>query len=121
MHEGAFIFRASELGHSRASVAHPSLVIAPAYREYAATDLRPLRPAAAVMTLYEASCSQPRWKLAGLDFVIGLATSVPCFELTYSNMHDAARAIEKAFSEVCASESSVASTQAQSRKMGASH
>ena len=69
-------------------------------RKGEAENLRPLRPAAAVMALYEASCSQPRWKEAGLDFVIDLATSVACFELTYSNMHAAAAAIEKTFSEV---------------------
>ncbi len=120
LEEGAYIFRASALGLSRTSEARPSLIVAPTYRECAAVDLRPLRPAAAVMGLYEASCSQPRWKVAGLDFLIELATSVPCFELTYSNMYDAARAIEKTFTEVCASETIATLSRGRSADQGES-
>jgi hypothetical protein len=102
--EGGYVLRASVLGLSRASIARPFLVVSPEYQETASADLRPVRPAAAVMALYEASCSQQRWKGAGLDFVIDLATRIPCFELAYSNMHDAARLIENKFAELCAAE-----------------
>jgi len=102
--DGAYILRAGALGLSRASSARTALVVLPTYQGRAPTELRALRPAAAVMALYQASCSQPRWKLAGLDFVIDLATRVPCFELTYSDMHEAARAIDGTFRDVCARE-----------------
>ena len=36
------------------------------------------------MALFEVSCSQPRWEVAGLDFLIDFATSVSCFELVES-------------------------------------
>ena len=100
----AQIFLAETLGLSRASTARPALVVLPTYREDGPTRLHRLRPAAAVVALFEASCSQRRWKVAGLDLLIELATSVPCFELRYSDMHDAAAAIEKTFTEFCYSE-----------------
>ncbi len=103
--EDAYILQTSSLGLSRTSTARLSLVVFPTYSEHAATDLQAIRPAAAAMALYEASCSQARWKVAGLDFVIDLAKSIPCFELTYSNMHDAAREIANTLAAVCASKS----------------
>lgn len=98
------MLRACSLQLTRGMRARPSLVVLPRYRASVETDLRPLRKSDAVVALYEASCSQRRWKVAGLDYVIDLAERLPCFRLTYSNMRDAAQRIDQTVVELCGSE-----------------
>ena len=92
------IVSAAELGARRANGApSPALVICPEFRNDAPTHLERLRAGPAVMALMESSCSQPRFKVKGLDFVIDLARRTPCYRLTYSNAREAAGTIKDLF------------------------
>lgn len=77
--------------------AEPSLIIAPRFHKDEPTRLERLRPGPAVLALMEASCSQRRFKVAGLDLVIDLARRVPCFRLYFSDLATAIDKIGRAF------------------------
>jgi hypothetical protein len=67
----------------------------------APTVLDRLQAGPAVISLMQSSCSQSRFKVAGLDLVIDLAQRVRCFELVFSDLGEALDRIETAFAEAC--------------------
>jgi hypothetical protein len=90
--------RANELGLDRAeSGAVLSLIVIPRFEPGSTTDMRRLEAGPAVLALMQASCSQPRFKVAGLDFVIDLARRTPCYQLRFSDLWQAVERIEAAF------------------------
>ena len=92
------IVSAAALGARRAAgKPRPALVVCPRFRTGEPTRLERLRAGPAVMALMRSSCSQPRFKVEGLDFVIDLARRTPCYRLTYSDAREAASAIEDLF------------------------
>jgi hypothetical protein len=95
------MLRASELEIERAeSGAEVSLVVLPRYQAGAPTEMRRLNTGRAVLALMQASCSQPRFKVDGLDFVIALARRVPCYELVFSDLGHAVEQIEIACEQI---------------------
>jgi hypothetical protein len=97
----ARIVSVRELGLERASKGGPPcLVVKPHFEADSPTRMERLRPGPALMVLMGASCSQPRFKVEGLDWVIAMARSVPCFELHFSDFREAVDRIEAALREV---------------------
>jgi hypothetical protein len=90
--------RAQGLGLRRAERgAEPSLIVFPSFEPGAAIQMRRLETGPAVLSLMQASCSQSRFKEAGLDLVIDLARRTPCHQLRFSNLREAVDRIETAF------------------------
>jgi hypothetical protein len=95
------MLRARELGIDRAESADAvALIVLPRFDAASPTDLCRVPTGPAVLALMEASCSQPRFKEAGLDLVIDLARRIPCYELRFSNLWEAVERIETAFEKV---------------------
>lgn len=95
----ARMLRPEEFGAGRArDGAHPRLIVSPRYRPSAErVELERLRPGPALMILMESACSQPRWGVAGLDWLIRLALDVPCFQLEYSDVRAAGEVVAAEF------------------------
>ena len=90
--------RAKDLGLDRAaSGARLALIVTPRFVPGAAARLERLVTGPAMLALMKASCSQPRFKVAGLDFVIDLARRIPCYHLVFSDPWEAASRIAAAF------------------------
>jgi hypothetical protein len=100
--------RANELGLERAeSGADASLIVIPTFEAGSATRMLRLGTGPAVLALMHASCSQRRFKAAGLDLVIDLARRLPCYELRFSKLWEAVDRIETVFENLddrCAGE-----------------
>jgi len=94
------MLRASELGIARAESSVVSLIVFPHYESGAVTELRRLTTGPAVLALMKSSCSQARFKVAGLDFVIELARRTPCYELRFSDLWRAIDLIEGVCAEL---------------------
>ncbi len=101
-HATARMVRVAALGGVRAEDgAEPRLVVLPHFQADSATCRgERLRPALAAMGLLESSCSQPRLKEAGLDFVLDLARRLPCYRLSYSDLNEAVTAVSELLAEV---------------------
>jgi len=92
------MFGVGELAGTRApSGALPALIVVPQFLKGEPTRLEELRPGPAVLALMEASCSQARFKVRGLDLVVDLARRLPCHRLVYSDLSAALDRIEEAF------------------------
>lgn len=61
--------------------------------------LERLPPGSSLAGLMETSCSQRRFKVAGMDFLLGIARKVPCYALTFSDLDWALDQIERLFTE----------------------
>lgn len=85
------------VGGARAGSAQLAVVVAPRYEPGAALQLTPMGAGEAVFALMESSCSQPRLKERGLDWVIGIVDRVPAYRLVSSNLVEALQAIEEVF------------------------
>jgi hypothetical protein len=83
------------LGGVRKSAAPLALVVVAAYQREGDPVLRKLRVGEATVALMESACSQRRFKVRGLDFVIGLARRVPTYRLRYSRLDEAVRSIQE--------------------------
>lgn len=75
----------------------PVLVVCPQFQQRAATRIERIRPGPAVIALMESSCSQARFKVAGLDLIIDLARRLPCYRLVFSDLGEAVAEVENAF------------------------
>jgi len=100
MNDAARRVSAAELGtvRARGEVAL-SLVVFPNFQAREPTRLERLGQGPALIALMEASCSQPRFKVVGLDFVISLVRLLPCFHLVYSDLVAAVELVDLAFTE----------------------
>jgi hypothetical protein len=101
-YEHTRIVSAAELG-ARCVSDSPvlALIISPKYQVLARTRMEPIRAGLAVIALMESSCSQPQFKVAGLDLVIDLALRLPCYRLDFSDLDAAVALIEDAFDRGC--------------------
>lgn len=94
---GSRFVRGPELGVERRASVFPALIVSPRFEPGTSTRLGRMRPGLAAMALMEASCCQSRLKVAGLDFVLDLAKTLPCYRLQYSNVDAAVDEIEAIF------------------------
>lgn len=94
----ARMVRVAEVGGKRADrPSLPVLVVIPRFSAGAANRMERLERGPALLALMEVSCSQHRFKVAGLDFVIDLVSRLPCYRLTFGHLVSAVDAIEEAF------------------------
>ena len=90
--------RPEELGGRRAAgSAEIAVVVTPRYDATGETELAELRAGPAVLALMGSSCSQSRFKVAGLDWVLSLVKSVPRRSLVYSDVARASELLAREF------------------------
>ncbi len=90
------MLRAASLGGAWANTSvEPRLIILPFYSPTKIFRCERLRAGPAVLALFEAASSQPYFKTAGLDLIIGLAKKLPCYRLIYSDLLTAVNSIEE--------------------------
>ena len=77
----------------------PGLMISPRFLAGVGARLTPLRRGEAVIDMLKASCCQDRYKVAGLDWVIGLAYRLDNYCLEFSRLEPALDLIEQALEQ----------------------
>lgn len=78
------------------------LVVAPRFQWGSGMRLVRMEPGRAVLTLIELSCSQRSFGVSGLDILLQIVTGAPCYDLTYSDVGEAAAQVEQVFEEASA-------------------
>ncbi|CAM2008705.1 hypothetical protein [Acanthopleuribacter pedis] len=92
--------RLAAVGAVRPSqVAYPAAVVFPRFEAGAAPRRERLDQGSMLLAMMGASCSQPIFKVRGLDFVIDIVRQLPGYLLTYGRGGDAAAEISSIVSE----------------------